>query len=340
MAMMTVAFMPALSFAGSDVIPLIVNTTDNTQTKTEFTNYNGEDHFVCKVSAQEEILLEIDIGNCKSCALYKDSNCTEKLDGTADDISGYYYWHVNANTDYYAYITTKDAEAYSEKSPYVIAASGAKENENVDMDSSYDEHRYIGYSLTSDVTYKYTAPKTGIYTFAGGDSWYLCDSDGKTLSLSSYGGGCGLIKGNTYLLKCKFTSGPFVMTVQKPELLTNGYKKTASTLSKARKLTAIKLNKNSVPTLESAFYPGKESPRWIKLQTSATLKLNGNIESESMKGTVKVSLYSSSGKLLKTISKSHPMKKYKVSKGTYYIKIVKTSNLATGRGGIIIYSSN
>lgn len=234
---------------------------------------------------------------------------------------GTYYLRTYGNT---SSVSSLRYTAYKlGSSPYVL-----KNKKTLKVDTAYGAYQYLKYKATAT---GYISVSTGV-----NDSLYvtLCNSSRKALTTDQwvYGAGnsssnhrvYGVKKGQTYYVRIKSSDNPVSVKVTQ----TTVKEKSGSSKKKAVSVKAKK-------TVKGTIQAGSSAADWYKFKLTKAKKVTMNVKGSS-NDTLKFTVYASSGREVGSASiygnnVSKVLSSYgKMSKGTYYVKVQRSTKTASG----------
>lgn len=312
--------------SGSSQMGEIVLYNNNSPKESEVP-YTDPNNVVANVKVPCDSMVNIE-GDCNDIVLYTDSGLTNKV--TSVD---YNTWIVSAGT-YYAKISLFDESYDEDDTSHIVTVSGKYATaEDVDL-NTISKNQIYAFGMDKTTYAKFVPSKSGCWLFD--HAYALCDVN-KTV-ISETGTGCGywLEKGTTYYFEInkQGIESPEVSTIDKPS-----YKKclkVGTSLKEAKKLKAINITKSERPMYYVGFKLGHEgTAKWFKIKTTRSELQVIAAGYGMMKGSCKAQIYNSRGKAVTKVSTGKYVSK-KLKKGTYYVKVTKGSDLATGAATILL----
>ena len=326
------------------------NRTNDTNTDTRI-NYSDIDNIKTSIVAPANGILNFKRSETDTYSrsvdyeihLYSDAECTKQIDEL-----DWYGWQVTGGTTYYL-LVKPDAQdnAWKDAGTFCISLYFAEAPaSDIDLNSSnYEPNKLYAFGVGAPAYAKFVAPETAIYKIS--NTSVLCDNNKTPISVKSNGDGCGLIGGQTYYFKLGylnydnpskyFTYSDSIGKITKLKYSTI----TADSLKQAKNLKAIalKVKGSKHPHVDFAFYLGNsKSTQWVKVKFTKSKQWIMTADRTNMKGNYKFYVYNSRGK---TVAHSSSMRATyygkNLKKGTYYIKVVKTSKMATGIANLYLY---
>lgn len=317
----------------------LATTTDNMYDKTEIPCIDAA-NTIAKVTAPDNGLLEVSTEMFNIIpALYSDEACTVKVKDYSSLLPDG-LWKVSAGATYYLKIkfTGIAGDEAMDKGVVKVQALFASAS---DITTTNNDNRLYAFGINEISYVQYTPEKSGIYSIGGSPT--LCDSNRNPIGTVGRGNSYGLQGGVTYVFKFGkgfSDTGIDNMLIYKIQPAPLSIKPAAANMRAASSMKAVSIKHSYSSTVGAGFVLGeKVSSKWIKLKLLRSEKIYMLTSGLGIQGDFKTSLYNSKGKLLisdKTARSGGYLHSSSVSKGTYYLKVTKTTSKANGTAYVLL----